>query len=81
MQNFNTLITKSKPSFGRRNEHRFNKTRSLFYTHILDEESVIQKDSDEDTSSEHYGILNHSPKAKHDINNNNQTILLDYSTQ
>ena len=79
MQNFNTLITKSKPSFGR-NQHRFNETRSLFYTHILEEESVIQKDSDDDTSSEHYDILNHS-SDKNDKTNNNQTILLDYSTQ
>ena len=80
MQNFNTLITKSKPSFGR-NQHRFNETRSLFYTHILDEESVIQKDSDDETSCEHYEILNHSSVSKNDKNNNNQTILLDYSTQ
>ena len=70
MQNFNTLITKSKPSFGR-NQHRFNKTRSLFYTHILDEESIIQKDSEDDTSSEHYEILNDTSTHKPDNNNNN----------
>ena len=70
MQNFNTLITKSKPSFGR-NQHRFNKTRSLFYTHILDEESIIQKDSEDDTSSEHYEILNDTSMQKPDKNNNN----------
>ncbi len=63
MQNFNTLITKSKPSFGR-NQCRYNETRSLFYTHILDDESIIQKDLNDVTNSEDYDILNDSAVNK-----------------
>ncbi len=58
MQNFHTLVTKAKPSFGR-NKFALNETRSMFYTHIYEEPSFLLADEDAET----FDIMNDSNDA------------------